>query len=358
MKRVDDDGATRPQPILPYVPQPRGVRFFLGTWSGRLILVNAVIFLLLSLESGSFFMPSEAALTKWGAKDNVLIANGEYWRFFTPVFVHIGLIHFAFNNWALYILGYQLEFLLKPKWYIVLYVLAGIGGNIASAVFSLGLSAGASGALFGILGAGFYLERTVGNKLAEIGGKRPRASIYTGMVIANIALGLMIPQIDNAAHMGGLAVGVVFTYALLHMRPNRLISIDHTKGRLALGLLTCLFLLGLGLSCSSQYVRQRYETAVMEVEEPLQVYYLTQILRLDPNDTRARLNRLKLFLMYREFRAAESDLETLLNLGLDRQILLDLAADLESLEKGVAGAVWLRQQVYEAEKKGYTPTVP
>lgn len=349
MKRVDDEETVRPQPILPFVPQPRGAEFFLGTWSGRIIIANTVIFLLLSWDSGSFFMPNEVALTKWGAKDNVLIANGEYWRFLTPVFVHIGLIHFAFNNWALYVLGYQLEFFLKSKWYIIIYILAGIGGNIASAVFSLGLSAGASGAIFGVLGAGFFLERTVGSKLTEMGGKKQRASIYTGMVIVNIVLGFLIPQIDNAAHLGGLMVGMIFTYALLHMRPNRLISIDLTKGCLALGLLTCLFLLGLGLSCSSQYVRQRYETAVMEVDEPVQVYYLTQILRLDPDDTRSRLKRMRLFLLYKEFQAAENDLEALLGLGLDRQILLDLVADLESLEKGVAGAVWLRQKVYEAE---------
>jgi len=350
VKRVDDDDETaRPQPILPFVPQPRGAEFFLGTWSGRLIIANTVIFLLMSFESGSFFMPDELVLTKWGAKDNVLIAGGEYWRFLTPVFVHIGIIHFAFNNWALYVLGYQLEFFLKSKWYIILYILAGIGGNIASAVFSLGLSAGASGALFGVLGAGFFLERTVGSKLTEMGGKRQRASIYTGMVVANTVLGFLIPQIDNAAHLGGLVVGVIFTYVLLHMRPNRLISINRTKGRLALGLLTCLFLLGLGLSCSSQHVRQRYEAAVMEVDEPIQVYYLTQILRLDPNNTKSRLKRMRVFLLYKDFKAAENDLEHLLDLGLDRQILLSVVADLESLEKGVAGAVWLRQKVYEAE---------
>lgn len=354
MIRVDDD-AQKPQPILPFVPQPRGAQFFLGTWSGRLIIVNTIVFILLTVESGSIFLPGEEALRKFGAKDNVLIALGEYWRFLTPVFVHIGIIHFAFNNWALYILGYQLEFFLKPKWFITLYILAGIGGNIASAVFSLGLSAGASGALFGLLGAGFFLERTVGSKLAEMGGKRPRVSIYTGMVLANIALGFIIPQIDNAAHLGGLGVGVVLTYALLHMRPNRLITMDQAKGRMALGLLTCLFLLGLGLSCSSQYVRQRYAKAVMEVNEPIQVYYLTQILRLDSDDIDARMKRMSLYLMFHEFRAAEEDFEKLQILGVDQQVFHDLIADLESLDQGIAGAVWLRQRVYEAEREGYTP---
>lgn len=311
-------------------------------------MVNTIVFLLLSFDSGSFWLPDDQYLTKWGAKDNVLIVQGEYWRFLTPIFVHVGLIHFAFNNWALYVLGYQLEFFLKPKWYILLYFLAGLAGNVASAVFSLAPSAGASGAIFGVLGAGFLLERSVGARLAELGAKSRRTSMYTGMVVANIVLGFIIPVIDNAAHIGGLAAGVIFTYVLLHMRPNRLIQLNQTKGRLALGLLTCLFLLGLALSCSSRYLRQRYETAVMENDNH-KVYYLTQLLRLDPENSDARLNRLVIYLIYKEFEAADKDLELLVKSGLDRQLLLELATELEGLEAGVAGAVWLRQKVYEAE---------
>lgn len=345
MYRTDEEDSGRPQPILPPVPQPKGWAFFLGTWSGRLILLNTLIFVLLSWDSGDVMMPTQDALVRWGAKDNVLLARGEYWRFFTPVFVHIGLIHFAVNNWALYILGYQLEFLLKPKWFLLIYLLAGIGGNVASAVFSLGLSAGASGALFGLLGAGFYLERAIGSKLAEMGGKRPRASIYTGMVVANIALGLLIPMIDNAAHMGGLVVGIICTYALLRLRTNRLIPLNPTRGRLALGFLTCLFLLGLGLSCSGQYVRQRYQDAAMDAEQPGErAYYLTQLLRLEPEDIEARLQRLKLALLHGDLETANTDLARLREQGIARERFLETVSELRSLG-AVEAANWLRSQL-------------
>ena len=149
-------------PILPPVPQPKGIKFFFGTWSGRIIVLNSIFFILLSLDAGSFFNPSADSLVRWGAKDNILIVQGQIWRLITPIVLHVGLIHFAFNNWALYVLGYQIEHMLGKKWFIALYLLAGFGGNVASSLFSLGLSAGASSSLFGLLGAGYYLEKLLG----------------------------------------------------------------------------------------------------------------------------------------------------------------------------------------------------
>ena len=112
-----------------------------------------------SLDAFSILVPDNAdALIEFGAKDNVLIAQGEVWRLVSSMFLHISFIHFAVNNWALYVLSYQLEFFLKPKWFLILYLTSGIFGSLASNVFSLSTSAGASGALFGLLGAGLWLE--------------------------------------------------------------------------------------------------------------------------------------------------------------------------------------------------------
>ena len=83
--------------------------------------------------------PSLDTLVKYGAKENFLIVQGEYWRLLTPIVLHGGILHFAFNNWALYVLGYQIEHILGKKWFIVLYLLGGLGGNVASALFSLNL---------------------------------------------------------------------------------------------------------------------------------------------------------------------------------------------------------------------------
>lgn len=158
MYDVSNDSSKSAQPILPPVTPPKGLMFFAGTWSGRLIVVNTIMFILVSIDSGSLMQPGADTLLKWGAKDNILLAQGEFWRLITPIFLHIGLIHYLFNNWAIYVLGYQIEFLLKPKWFLALYIIAGLFGNIASALFSLGISAGASSSLFGLLGAGFFLS--------------------------------------------------------------------------------------------------------------------------------------------------------------------------------------------------------
>lgn len=318
MYDVSKEASKSAQPILPSVPPPKGLDFFLGSWSGRLIVVNTIMFILVSLDSGSLMQPSAEILLKWGAKDNVLLANGEFWRLITPIFLHIGLIHFLFNNWAIYVLGYQIEFLLKPKWFLLLYVVSGLFGNIASALFSLGISAGASSSLFGLLGAGLFLERKIraikNDQEEQLGVSQGRTvSVYTGMVVANLALGFVIPQIDNSAHIGGLLSGIGFTYALLSLRPNRVMSRSTLRGSVILGLMTCLFLVGLALSCSSRYTRYRIDVAISESEaEPARrYYYLTQLIRLDETDVDARWKRLEFVLLHGLFEFAQDDIRYL-----------------------------------------------
>ena len=86
-------------------------------------------------------------------KDNALIASGQWWRFVTPVFIHIGLLHLAFNSYALWIVGPQVEKLYGPARFVILYVLTGIAGVYGS-YFTIpnAISAGASGAIFGLFG--------------------------------------------------------------------------------------------------------------------------------------------------------------------------------------------------------------
>ncbi|SME89648.1 rhomboid family intramembrane serine protease [Pseudobacteriovorax antillogorgiicola] len=295
-------------PIIPPVPQPKGLKFFWGTWSGRFILINTVFFVILTLESGSLMDPGPESLIRWGAKENILIAQGEIWRLITPIVLHVGFIHFAFNNWALYALGYQIEHLLGKKWFVTLYILAGFGGNIASSLFSINLSAGASSSLFGLLGAGFYMERVVGEKLKQMFGKGNRQSMYSGMVIANGILGFMIPQIDNAAHMGGLVCGVVFTYALIRARPNRLVPLNIPRARAVVGALLLVMTVGGVLAASPTVLQQRLLFDVRSAEDPrLQFYLLSKILSLTPEDDGARLQRLELSLKYGNYSTAKKD---------------------------------------------------
>ena len=130
-------------PVLPPVPSPRGLKFLWSTWSGRIILLNTIVFILHGLDAGSFLNPSADSLSAWGAKDNGLIVEGQLWRLLTPIILHVGLLHFAFNNWALYVIGYQIEYHLGRNWFLCLYLFSGVAGNLASGLFSLSLSAGA-----------------------------------------------------------------------------------------------------------------------------------------------------------------------------------------------------------------------
>lgn len=133
--------------------------------------------------------------------DNVLLVanNGEYYRMLTSAFLHAGLLHLGFNMFALYLFGSQVEAALGIPRFVALYLLAALGGSAASLFFSSPqqLSLGASGAVFGIFGAYFVIARTKGLDTSQVGG----------LIVINLILGAVVPQIDNAAHVGGLVTG-------------------------------------------------------------------------------------------------------------------------------------------------------
>ncbi|MDQ3233893.1 MAG: rhomboid family intramembrane serine protease, partial [Pseudobdellovibrionaceae bacterium] len=136
--RPDDDEKSR-APLIPLVPQPRGAALLLGTWTGRIIVINSIMFLVTLYLSGLAWSNFQMALLssntdvllKLGAKDNTLLALGEYWRLLTPLFIHGGLIHFAFNTYGLYVVSYQFEYLLGSRSFLILYLASGMTGNIA-----------------------------------------------------------------------------------------------------------------------------------------------------------------------------------------------------------------------------------
>lgn len=305
--RIQDDG-----PVLPPVVQPVGVNYWLGTISGRLMVINTIVFLIMSWKSGSLLLPTRDVLLEFGAKDPVGLVRGEIWRFLTPVFVHIGVIHFFFNSMGLYYIGYQLERILGRRWFVAVYLGAGIFGNIASAVSSVAMSAGASGALFGLLGAGYVLERIVGRRIEQVTGRRPRRRIYAGMVVINIIFGLMIPGIDNAAHMGGLAAGMALTWSMLHVRPNRLTKRNKFAGYAAIVVLILAALAGIGMSTNSKLLVARFEKfADSASSAPEGIYYLEQALRILPGDQHLIAEKIKLVLMSADPHDAIGDIRLL-----------------------------------------------
>lgn len=178
------------------------------TWG--LLAINVAVWAAMELSGGS---ENEVVLLRFGAMFGPLISNGEYWRLFTAMFLHVGFMHLLFNGVGLLIFGRMLERIFGHYRFATIYVLAGLSGSVASYNFNpIVIGAGASGAIFGVLGAltAFFLIRrgVVGNV-----GRQYRSGLAL-IVMINLAFGFLVPGIDNWAHLGGLAGGLVLGLAL------------------------------------------------------------------------------------------------------------------------------------------------
>ncbi len=196
-----------------YTPAPdlapdRPVWLQLPTFRPRVtqVLLGILVLIFFYEESRPGGSQSGTVLYNLGAKENTAILAGEYWRLLTAMFLHAGFLHIAFNGYALYIFGQQVESFYGPWRFLAIYFIAGLAGSIASFAFSPHLSVGASGAIFGIigaLGAFFFFHRKL------LGGVR-RAQLLNAVAMIGLNLLLGVSQsgsIDNFAHMGGLIGG-------------------------------------------------------------------------------------------------------------------------------------------------------
>ncbi|MBM4081130.1 MAG: rhomboid family intramembrane serine protease, partial [Planctomycetes bacterium] len=182
-----------------------------------LLVVNLLVFLAMSHQGGS---TNIEVLQRFGANDARRIWDGEYWRLITPIFLHIGMLHLLLNGFALLALGPEVERHLGGPLFLLLYLLSGLCGNVATLLFTHGLSAGASGAIFGLAGAILMLEVLHGVNPFKFMARREGYSILP-IILINLILGFQIPQIDNSGHIGGLLGGIVFGYCLLAEKLGR-----------------------------------------------------------------------------------------------------------------------------------------
>lgn len=149
-------------------------------------------------------------LLKYGANNAYLTKSGEYYRLLSSMFIHIGLLHLLFNMYALYIIGPQVESFYGKFKYFLIYILSGVSGSILSITFSSNtVSAGASGAIFGLMGALLYFGFFYRNYLGSV-----IKSQIIPIIILNLVIGFSTPGIDNAAHIGGLIGGILTSLAL------------------------------------------------------------------------------------------------------------------------------------------------
>jgi rhomboid protease GluP len=186
-----------------------------------LVGINAAVFLGMALAGISITSPTTQQLVHWGANWGPLTLSGEWWRLFTCMFLHIGVIHIAFNMWCLWDLGALAESLYGNWTFASVYLISGVAGSVASVAWHPGtVSAGASGAIFGIAGAliaSFYLGEF----------SLPRAAIQPSLrsVVMfagyNLLFGAVSGRTDNAAHIGGLVCGLALGALIAKAAPNQ-----------------------------------------------------------------------------------------------------------------------------------------
>lgn len=167
------------------------------------IAIQIIIFLVMEYVGSS---TNSKTLIQFGAKFNPLILEGEWWRFLTPMFLHIGFAHLIMNTLALFYIGISVERIYGRMRFLFIYLTAGFGGTLASFLFSPNLSAGASGAIFGCFGALLYFGMIYPRLFLRTMG----VNVFVVLAI-NLVFGFTVPGIDNAGHLGGLVGGFLAT---------------------------------------------------------------------------------------------------------------------------------------------------
>ena len=156
------------------------------------------------------------------------VATGQYERLLTSVFLHGGVLHLAFNMYALYLFGPPVEAALGRARFLSLYLVAGLGGSAVSYAFAAPNqpSLGASGAIFGLLGAFLVISKRLG---------RDTSSVF-GLLAINFVLGFVLPNIDWRAHLGGLVTGALCAVALAYAPRDKrtLVQVGGVVGTLLL----------------------------------------------------------------------------------------------------------------------------
>ena len=164
-----------------------------------LILICIIMFILSGMGYDAY------KLVKYGANFSGLVKNGEVYRLVSYMFLHAGILHIGLNMYSLYIIGREVENLFGKIKYIIIFILSGIFGSIMSLAFTHNtISAGASGAIFGLLGALLYFGMHYRTYL----GEAIKRSIIP-IIVVNLIIGFFAEGIDLAAHIGGLVGGVL-----------------------------------------------------------------------------------------------------------------------------------------------------
>lgn len=186
--------------------------------NGTIIAVNVLVFLYLELAGST--LDSGFMVQKGAMYAPFILAGKQYYRLLTSVFMHFGTSHLLNNMLVLFVLGDNLERALGKVKYLIFYLLAGIGANIISLAVDLEtgnigvVSAGASGAIFGVVGGLIYAVIINRGRLEDLSTRQ-----LIILVFFSLYHGFTSAGIDNAAHVGGLLIGILLG-AILYRKPK------------------------------------------------------------------------------------------------------------------------------------------
>lgn len=174
-------------------------------------LICILMYVIVGIYGNNFFNFDANVLAKFGANNILLVKNGEIYRLLTCAFLHVGLIHLVVNMYSLRVIGSSVEGLIGKGKFVFIYLISAISASLMSLVFvdSNIVSVGASGAIFGLMGAllyfGYhyrlYLNDAIKTQIIPV-------------ILFNLIMGFMMPGIDNGAHIGGLIGGYLATMAI------------------------------------------------------------------------------------------------------------------------------------------------
>lgn len=197
--------------------RPMGSRYGKKAYvNGLLIALNVLFFLYLEITGSSenaYFMYTKGAMSA-----PAVLENGEYYRLLTAMFMHFGIRHIMNNMLVLFVLGDNLERALGHVKYLIFYLLCGIGSNwvsmMAHPTDTMTVSAGASGAIFGVVGGLLYVVTANKGRLEDLSTRQ-----LVIMIFFSLYLGYTSTGVDNTAHLSGLVIGIVLAIILYH-RPT------------------------------------------------------------------------------------------------------------------------------------------
>ena len=185
-----------------------------GPATVALVVINVLVYLITVAQGTGLNNPGGKLVSNGFLLGAAIDVNDEWYRLVTSMFLHGSIVHLAFNMFALFWLGTVVEQALGTWRYLLVYFVSGVAGSAGALVLSgpLTPTVGASGAIYGVLGALLILEYMSTGSFA---------GQALGIILLNLMITLTVPNISLGGHLGGLVGGILATFGLMHFRYDR-----------------------------------------------------------------------------------------------------------------------------------------